>query len=127
MKTLKDVAGLYKTLAQTYMVNGPWRPAYKTGNLYRQVGDYNDAQQMIQQDNGIYKLVLDYAPPAAYYGRYVENGTYKMEARPFAQYAAQSDALKVAIDEFMQTQVKQTVEDLGSKLAVSLGKFGNSK
>ena len=127
MKTLKDVAGLYKTLAQTYMVNGPWRPAYKTGNLYRQVGDYNDAQQMIQQDNGVYKLVLDYAPPSAYYGRFVERGTYKMTARPFAQYAAQSDALKAAIDEFMQAQVSTTVNQLGDKLAVSLGKFGNSK
>jgi hypothetical protein len=124
MKTLKDVAGLYKTLAQTYMVTGPWKPAYKTGNLYKQVGDYNDAQQMIQQDNGVYKLVLDYAPPSAYYGRYVENGTYKMTARPFAQYAANSDALKAAIDEFMQTQVSSTVEDLGTKLSVSLGKFG---
>ena len=127
MKTLKDVAGLYKTLAQTYMVNGPWKPAYKTGNLYKQVGDYNDAQQMIQQDNGIYRLVLDYAPPSAYYGRYVENGTYKMKARPFAQYAAQSDALRAAIDEFMQTQVSTTVNQLGDKLAVSLGKIGKGK
>jgi hypothetical protein len=50
-----------------------------------------------------------------------------MEARPFAQYAAQSDALKIAIDEFMQTQVSSTVEDLGTKLSVSLGKFGKGK
>jgi hypothetical protein len=127
MKTLKDVAGLYKTLAQTYMINGPWKPAYKTGNLYRQVGDYNSATQMIRQDKGLYTLVLDYAPPAAYYGRYVQNGTYKMEARPFAQYAANSDALKLAIDEFMQTQVSTTVKDLGDKLAVSLDKFGKGK
>jgi hypothetical protein len=127
MKTLKDVAGLYKTLAQTYMVNGPWKPAYKTGNLYRQVGDYNDAQQMIQQENGIYKLVLDYAPNSAYYGRFVENGTRYMEARPFAHYAANSDALKAAIDEFMQDQVTQTVTQLGNKLSVSLDKFGKGK
>lgn len=127
MKTLKDVAGLYKTLAQTYMINGPWRPAYKTGNLFRQVGDYNSATRMIQQDNGVYKLVLDYAPPAAYYGRYVENGTYKMEARPFAQYAAQDQALKLAIDEFMGTQVEKTITDLGTQLDISLGKFGKGK
>lgn len=125
MKTLKDVAGLYKTLAQTYMVSGPWRPAYKTGNLYRQVGDYNSATQMIQNDaKGRVTLVLDYAPPAAYYGRYVQDGTYKMEARPFAQYAANSDALKAAIDEYVKSEAETIVNKMGSRLSVSLNKLG---
>lgn len=138
MKTLKDVAGLYKTLAQTYMVNGPWRPVYKTGNLYRQVGDYNSATQMIKQDqNGIYTLGLDYSPPAASYGRFVHNGHNTRErkdgsrgyvtGRPFAQYAANSAELGKAIDEFVRGKMQAEIEDLGGKLAITLGKFGNNK
>jgi hypothetical protein len=127
MKTLKDVAGLYKTLAQTYMVNGPWKPAYKTGNLYRQVGDYNTATQMIAEEKGKYTLSLTYAPPAATYGKYVENGTYKMEARPFAQYAADSSELAQAIDEFNKGKVEEVAKDALSRLSISLGKLGNKK
>ena len=35
------------------------------------------------------------------YGRYVENGTYKMEARPFAMEAAQGPEFKNAVREAM--------------------------
>ena len=127
MKTLKDVAGLYKTLAQTYMVNGPWRPAYKTGNLYRQVGDYNTATQMIAEEKGKYTLALTYAPPAATYGKYVQNGTWKMEARPFAEYAANSTELAQAINEFNKGKVEEVAKDTLSRLSISLGKLGNKK
>jgi hypothetical protein len=127
MKTLKDVAGLYKTLAQTYMINGPWRPAYKTGNLYRQVGDYNTATQMIAEEQGKYTLSLTYAPPAATYGKFVENGTYKMEARPFAQTAANSMELAQAIDEFNKGKVEEVAKDTLSRLSISLGKLGKKK
>ena len=127
MKTLKDVAGLYKTLAQTYMINGPWRPAYKTGNLYRQVGDYNTATQMIAEEKGKYTLTLNYAPPAATYGKYVQNGTWKMEARPFAEYAANSTELAQAIDEFNKGKVEEVAKDTLSRLSISLGKLGKKK
>jgi hypothetical protein len=127
MKTLKDVAGLYKTLAQTYMINGPWRPAYKTGNLYRQVGDYNTATQMIAEEQGKYTLALTYAPPAATYGKYVQNGTWKMEARPFAEYAANSTELAQAIDEFNKGKVEEVAKDTLSRLSISLGKLGKKK
>jgi hypothetical protein len=127
MKTLKDVAGLYKTLAQTYMINGPWRPAYKTGNLYRQVGDYNTATQMIAEEQGKYTLSLTYAPPAATYGKFVENGTWKMEARPFAQTAANSMELAQAIDEFNKGKVEEVAKDTLSRLSISLGKLGKKK
>ena len=127
MKTLKDVAGLYKTLAQTYMINGPWRPAYKTGNLYRQVGDYNTATQMIAEEQGKYTLALTYAPPAATYGKYVQNGTWKMEARPFAEYAANSTELAQAINEFNKGKVEEVAKDTLSRLSISLGKLGKKK
>lgn len=127
MKTLKDLAGLYKTLAQAYMITGPWRPAYKTGNLYRQVGDYNSATQMIAEEQGKYTLSLTYAPPGATYGKYVENGTWKMEARPFAEYAANSTELAQSIDEFNKGKVEEVAKDALSRLSISLGKLGKRK
>ena len=49
LKELKDVANTFSKLAQLYITNGPWKPAYKTGNLYRRVGLYNTADRMITQ------------------------------------------------------------------------------
>jgi hypothetical protein len=123
MKTLKDVAGLFKTLAQSYMINGPWRPAYKTGNLYRTVGDYNSASQMIQEEEGKYTLVLNYAPPGAEYGKFVEEGTRYMEARPFAQYAAQDSTLKSLIEEFITGKLEKEAESVGAQLDIKFAAF----
>jgi hypothetical protein len=123
MKTLKDVAGLFKTLAQSYMINGPWRPAYKTGNLYRTVGDYNSASQMIKEEEGKYTLVLNYAPPGAEYGKFVEEGTRYMEARPFAQYAAQDSTLKSLIEEFITGKLEKEAESVGAQLDIKFAAF----
>lgn len=123
MKTLKDVAGLFKTLAQSYMINGPWRPAYKTGNLYRTVGDYNSASQMIKEEEGRYTLVLNYAPPGAEYGKFVEEGTRYMEARPFAQYAANDATLKSLIDEFIIGKLEKEAEKVGAQIDVRFAAF----
>jgi hypothetical protein len=123
MKTLKDVAGLFKTLAQSYMINGPWRPAYKTGNLYKTVGDYNTANQMIREEEGKYTLVLNYAPPGAEYGKFVEEGTRYMESRPFAQYAAQDATLKSLIEEFITGKLEKEAEKVGAQLNVKFGAF----
>lgn len=123
MKTYKDVAGLFKTLAQTYMVSGPWRPAYKTGNLYRRVGDFNTANQMLREEEGKYTIVLNYAPPGAEYGKFVEEGTRYMEARPFAQYAAQDATLQSLIEEVITNNLRKEADKVGAKLDIAFGAF----
>ena len=123
MKTFKDVAGLYKTLALTYMVSGPWRPAYKTGNLYRRVGDFNTANQMLKEEEGKYTLVLNYAPPGAEYGKFVEEGTRYMDARPFAQFASQDATLKSLIEEVITNNLRKEAEKVGAQLDIKFGAF----
>ena len=123
MKTFKDVAGLFKTLAQTYMVSGPWRPAYKTGNLYRRVGDFNTANQMLKEEEGKYTLVLNYAPPGAEYGKFVEEGTRYMDARPFAQFASQDATLKSLIEEVITNNLRKEAEKVGAQLDIKFGAF----
>ena len=123
MKTFKDVAGLFKTLAQTYMVSGPWRPAYKTGNLYRTVGDYNTATRMLREEEGKYTIVLNYAPPGAEYGKFVEEGTRYMDARPFAQYASQDATLKSLINEVIVNNLKKEADKIGDKFQIKLEGF----
>jgi len=123
MKTFKDVAGLFKTLAQTYMVSGPWRPAYKTGNLYKRVGDFNTANQMLREEEGKYTLVLNYAPPGAEYGKFVEEGTRYMDARPFAQFASQDATLKSLIGEVITNNLRKEAEKVGTQLDIKFGAF----
>lgn len=110
MKTLKDVAGRYKELALTYMVRGPWRPAYKTGNLYNRVANYNTANRMIKESGSTITITLNFAPDGAEYGEFVHNGTVYMVKRPFAQLAAEDSSMKEAIEGIAKTKVEDTIQ-----------------
>jgi hypothetical protein len=107
MKTLKDVAGRYKELALTYMVRGPWRPAYKTGNLYNRVANFNTANRMIKESGSTVTITLNFAPDGAEYGEFVHNGTVYMVKRPFAQLAAEDPSIKAAIQDIAKTKVEE--------------------
>jgi hypothetical protein len=108
MKTLKDIAGLYKTLVQTNLTSGPTK-AYKTGNLYNRISSFNKADNMIveQKDgkNKKYIITINIAPDGAVYGKYVHDGTYKMMARPFAELAASDPQMRKAVDELVNTDI----------------------
>lgn len=111
MKTLKDLAGLYKTLAQTNLTTGPTK-AYKTGNLYNQIGSKNSADSMISTPSkSKFVLTLNYAPSDATYGKFVEEGTRYMDARPFAEKAANDPKLKLEIDGFINGKVSEILTD----------------
>lgn len=121
---LVRVAEVYKSLAQLYIVNGKggWKkPPYKTGNLYNKVGSYNNASNMVFSNivspsatnfkipNQSFALALDYAPDGAEYGKFVEEGTSKMAARPFAESAANDPLMKRAIDNALKGIVDETI------------------
>lgn len=111
LPSLEKIAEGYKQQALTYVYKGyaGWKKApYKTGNLFRQVDDYNAVRNMATYRPSRHKtkyelpsitVSLNYSPPAADYGRYVHDGTYKMEARPFAKLAAEGPEFKKAVDE----------------------------
>lgn len=109
MKTLKDVAGLYKTLVQNNLTSGPTK-AYKTGNLYNRISSYNRTDNMVvERKNGKnkkYIITINIAPDGAVYGKYVHDGTYKMMARPFAELAAQDPQMRKAVDELVNTDIE---------------------
>ena len=112
MKGLEQVADVYKSLAQLYIVNGKagWKkPPYKTGNLYNRIGSFNNSSNMIlvrnprsstklKIPNQSFSIALQYAPPGATYGKFVEEGTKYMDERPFAEAAANDPLLKRSID-----------------------------
>ena len=111
LKSLEDIAKAYKQQALIYVYRGfpGWKKEpFDTGNLFRQVDDYNAVRNMATYRPSRHKtkyelpaitVSLNYSPPAAGYGRYVHDGTYKMEARPFAMEAAESPEFKKAVDE----------------------------
>jgi HK97 gp10 family phage protein len=116
MKSLKDLAGLYKTLAQTNLTTGPTK-AYKTGNLYNQIGSRNSADSMISTPSkGKFVLTLNYAPSDATYGKFVEEGTRYMDARPFAEKAANDPKLKLEINTFVNGKVDEILVEQMAKM-----------
>lgn len=129
MKTLKDIAGLYRGLATQNLQSGPLK-AFKTGNLYRNVSQYNTLDRMIRTRKGAkkgdtsYDLVLQVAPPGAKYGKFVEKGTYKMKARPFGETAANSKELARAVDQFMKGQVEASLEVFEEQITKKMLKAG---
>jgi hypothetical protein len=116
MKELEQIARTYASLAQLYIVSGPWKPAFKTGNLYRRIGAYNQPAKMITArptrtktkfkiPEKSFNISLQFAPDGAEYGKWVEwgNGTGvgAGNPRPFAEKAAQDPLLKKTIDAYI--------------------------
>ena len=119
VKELKQIVNVYKALSQLYIIKRD-KPAYKTGNLYKRVGSYNNIDNMVTKrpSRGKNKLKLDredinislsFAPPGALYGRFVHDGTKYMDARPFAQEAAKDKRMQTAIDKAMKGVIRDNV------------------
>jgi hypothetical protein len=120
MATLKDIAKGVTSLAQLNLTRGATK-AYKTGNLYRNIGSYNTPNRVLGKTKlgkqrkklqdvhyGI-ELNLVYNPPGADYGQYVEEGTVKMDARPFAEEAMNEPSIIRSIEEYLGLYVEENV------------------
>lgn len=120
MRTLNDVAKQVTSLAQLNLTRGATK-AYKTGNLYRNIGSYNTPNRVLGKTKlgkqrkklqdvhyGI-ELNLVYNPPGADYGQYVEEGTSKMDARPFAEEAMNDPSIIRSIEEYLGLYVEENV------------------
>jgi hypothetical protein len=134
MKTLEEVAKKYKqTAAQAIYPGFPYggysktrsSKAFKTGNLLSSFVSANADNKSIGRKivNG-FEFTLDIAPAQAPYGQYVHNGTYKMEARPFAEIAFDSPIFRKSLDEFLKEQLGDMVEMEFDKINTSLTKAG---
>jgi HK97 gp10 family phage protein len=120
MRTLNDVAKKVTSLAQLNLTRGATK-AYKTGNLYRNIGSYNTPNRVLgntkigQQRKKLQdvhygvELNLVYNPPGADYGKYVEEGTEKMDARPFAEEAMNDPSIIRSIEEYLGLYVEENV------------------
>jgi hypothetical protein len=129
MKTLADVAKDYVTIAQKLIRGGypGWKkPPYLTGNLYRTVGSFNTTQRMAFQQKGKSFLTLNYAPPGASYGTYVEKGTRRMASRPFAMIASNSDDLKRSISEYQDGKVEEIRTEIQKRITVIFKPFNQT-
>jgi hypothetical protein len=129
MKTIADVAKDYVSIAQKLIRGGypGWKkPPYLTGNLYRTVGSFNTTQRMAFQQKGKSFLTLNYAPPGAKYGTYVEKGTSRMPARPFAMIAANSQDLKRSIFEYEDGKVQEVRDEVQKRMTVIFKPFNQT-
>ena len=101
MPTLNEISTTLKNLAQLNVQRPPTR-AVKTGKLrdsinvkYQRIGDFGAVFDLNSVD----------------YGVYVNFGTFKMAARPFATNAANADEFKALVDDYVNKQVVVTVLD----------------
>lgn len=112
MVTLKDIAKQVSSLAQLNLQRKPTR-AIDTGNLLRTVASYNTPSKMIHEvktgDQYSFEIELDYAPPGAEYGKFVNDGTYKMAARPFADNAVNDPTVLSMLDQYYEDVVDKLV------------------
>jgi hypothetical protein len=113
MPSLQDIAKQISSLAQLNLQRQPTR-AIKTGNLLRKVKAANTPAKMVKEiktkDSYSFEIELDYAPKGAEYGQFVNDGTSKMAARPFADNAIN--------DPTVQSMLNQYYEDVVDKLVV---------
>ena len=123
MKTLKDVAKIYKDKALTAINPGvPYNKyktgsskAYKTGKMYKDVASRNRIQTMFQKDKkGKITFTFNFSQPD--YAKYVHDGTRYMEARPFAQIAALSPEFIKAKDELVGEEAKLVLDSIFEEL-----------
>ena len=113
MPSLKDIARQISGLA---VAKAPKR----TGNLKKQLQRANTPSQVLNESKNGFSFEINYAPPGAEYGKFVEEGTVKMKKRPFAEEAANDPLLKRQIDNavngIIQTTIMNAV-DIGLKRA----------
>ena len=113
MPSLQDIAKQISSLAQLNLQRQPTR-AIKTGNLLRKVKAANTPASMVKEiktkDSYSFEIELDYAPKGAEYGEYVNDGTSRMAARPFADNALN--------DPTVESMLNQYYEDVVDKLVV---------
>ena len=112
MPSLKDIAKQLSTITQVNLQTKPTR-AIDTGNLLRTIKSYNTPARMVKemrtQDTYSFEVELDYAPPGAEYGKFVNDGTYKMAARPFATNALESPIIASMLNDYYDEVVNKMV------------------
>ncbi len=119
MKTLKDVAKVFKDKALQAINPGvPYKgyktgssKAFKTGKLYKEIASSNRINTMVTEDKrGNIKFKFNLRVPD--YAKYVHYGTKKMQARPFAQIAATSPEFIKVKDEVMNERTSEVLDDI---------------
>jgi HK97 gp10 family phage protein len=94
IQALNIIAGDIRNLLGVYTPVNKNPKAKKRGNLKDKVLSYNTIQRIKGNPKGNtlntkYNRIIsvNYAPPGATYGKFVEKGTSKMKANPFASKA----------------------------------------
>jgi hypothetical protein len=120
MTTLQDVAKQYrKSAAQALYPGLPYSGyktgssrAFKTGNLLTKflTSPNNDIKRIGSKIKNGYQLVVDIAPTGADYGRWVHNGTRRMNKRPWAELGLEEPKFQKVLDEFLMSEVEKIVD-----------------
>lgn len=128
MASINDIAKKIGQLATTYAPINKNPKAKTRGNLKRQIANQNTPNNIITKSSEDFNIKsrtsfglefnVDYAPPGAEYGKFVEEGfTHKggkkIPPNPFAERAINDPQIDTLIDEYL--------EELSNKIAKQIG------
>lgn len=117
MKSLEQVAKTYKKAIGKAIYPGVPYPQYQKTGRSRAFDTGNLLTQIVRQEVKAKKddsmgvvFTIDVGPPKAKYGTYVHYGTYKMQARPFADIATDDENFIEAFNSYMDENIEDFAE-----------------
>jgi len=126
VKSLQDIASTIVLSAQDAIKFGFSRPPYRTGNLWKQIGDYNTASKMITQVGETSAEITFIAnPPKALYGYYVVTGTSTSSnygKRDYGTIAINTPEVRTGIRNLQNQIFEDTSEKINFSVQSTLAK-----
>jgi hypothetical protein len=112
--TLQEVAKTYKKAVAKAIYPGVSYPRYQKTGRSRAFDTGNLLTQIVRQQVKVRKdkklgmtFTINVAPDDALYGTYVHFGTYKMQARPFAEIGTNDDKFNEQLDALMEENIDE--------------------
>jgi hypothetical protein len=117
IKELEELATFQRTEIQNAIFSTSFsKPVYQSGNLFREIGNYNTVARMLRIENDTQaSIVINAAPPKAFYGIFAITGTSTHKKYGIRDYP------KIGLDDTdVQAKIKQIQDNIGSSASEAI-------
>lgn len=117
IKELEELATFQRTEIQNAIFSTSFsKPVYQSGKLFREIGDYNTVARMLRIENDTQaSIVINAAPPKAFYGIFAITGTSTHKKYGIRDYP------QIGLDDTdVQAKIKQIQDNIGSSASEAI-------